>query len=489
MQIDNILIKTSNGNSYYFDEHYNQVLFIHPQLAEIIKSNISANSPKKNKNENEYYLKKYKFLKQHNYFSENETSGYKNAFLKEEHIDYLLANLDNIVFEVTEKCNLACKYCAYGNLYVSSLHREQRDLQYENIVTLISHLKNYWESHLNQSYNRVIDVGFYGGEPLINFQLIKKVVEYTKQIENDLYRFSYHLTSNGLLLNKHIDYLIENNFHLGISLDGDADNNSFRVFKNGKESFKRVFTNLKFVQEKDPDFFNSNINLLAVLHSKNNISSVYDFFLKHFNKTPRIGEVNSYGILENERDNFEKIYINYYQVLKEDTNSQSYQKIYYYDFPSGQLLTNFVEKYSGYVINNYVDPLIRPIKNEIPTGTCLPFQRKLYLNAHGEIFPCERISRNYKLGYVYNGGVKLDTKEIADLYNAFFKIANKKCRNCYTSKLCGMCIFYLNPDMGSIKCKDFMGTNKIKKLVSSLINTVEDSPNRYTEIMSKIYFR
>lgn len=66
------------------------------------------------------------------------------------------------------------------------------------------------------------------GEPLLNPQFIKEVISYLQERKSSL-KFSYTMTTNGISLDKYIDYLIEKGFDLLISLEG----NSYRVYKNG----------------------------------------------------------------------------------------------------------------------------------------------------------------------------------------------------------------------------------------------------------------
>ena len=80
--------------------------------------------------------------------------------LTEEQIFSKLVNLEQLTFEVTDACNLNCKYCGYGSLY--STH-EKRENTFMDI----------WSVHLGITSPRKIIFGFYGGEPLLNMPLIK----------------------------------------------------------------------------------------------------------------------------------------------------------------------------------------------------------------------------------------------------------------------------------------------------------------------------
>ena len=86
--------------------------------------------------------------------------------------------------------------------------------------------------------------------------------------------FIFTMTTNGVLLDKYMDYIVENNIHFSVSLDGNKSNNSYRIFHNQKPSFDIVFKNLKLFQQKHPDYFEKHVRFLSVLHKKNSIFEI-----------------------------------------------------------------------------------------------------------------------------------------------------------------------------------------------------------------------
>ena len=89
-----------------------------------------------------------------------------------------LANSKHIIFETTEKCNLRCHYCGYGEVYSTFAKRSKNELPFEKAKSFLDFMINHWNSPFNVSSNKQINISFYGGEPLMNFPFIQKVVEY-----------------------------------------------------------------------------------------------------------------------------------------------------------------------------------------------------------------------------------------------------------------------------------------------------------------------
>ena len=82
-----------------------------------------------------------------------------------------MACLRQLLIEVTDKCNLKCKYCGYGEFYSNYDRRETRNQTFDNVKVLIDYLANLWRSDYNISHNNTVTIGFYGGEPLLNMKI------------------------------------------------------------------------------------------------------------------------------------------------------------------------------------------------------------------------------------------------------------------------------------------------------------------------------
>ena len=248
-----------------------------------------------------------------------------NKYITSDYVVSALANLPQLVFEVTDACNLRCKYCAYGEFYEDYDCRENKMLSTEKAIRLIDYLAEYWNSNLNTSADKNITISFYGGEPLLNFPFIEAVV---KHIKNNVHcphrRFSFSMTTNAILLHKYMDFLQENNFHLLVSLDGNKENDGYRMDKAGHSSFERVVTNVDMLRDKYPDYFLRYVNFNAVLHNRNSVESIYRFFKEKYNKIPRIGELNNVGIRKDKLEEFNRTYKNSQESLQQ---AEHYEEI------------------------------------------------------------------------------------------------------------------------------------------------------------------
>lgn len=113
----------------------------------------------------------------------------------------------NVVFNITNKCNLACPYC-WANSSVNS----SAVMNPEEAISIAKDLCSNYDIHR---------IHFMGGEPTQNFITVKKVVNYIR----DEFNMDpiYYITTNGVLDNTKLDWLIKNNFVFTVSIDTTND--------------------------------------------------------------------------------------------------------------------------------------------------------------------------------------------------------------------------------------------------------------------------
>lgn len=156
-----------------------------------------------------------------------------------------LINLPQIVFEVTDACNLRCKYCGYAGLYEGYDKRENKKLSFAKAKNILDYLSNIWRAEHTAGILKPLTISFYGGEPLLNMGLIRQIVDYVKSINSIGKTINFNMTTNAMLLDTYADYLVDNEFRLLISIDGDEYSQGYRVDANGDNSFNRVYNNIK----------------------------------------------------------------------------------------------------------------------------------------------------------------------------------------------------------------------------------------------------
>lgn len=498
-------VLTTKKNGYFYDIKKKEYLISHPLLIYFLKKEILEKRTLKDKDLPDkiefegynfgaaqilYYFNKFRYLKEQGFFKK---SNYVSLLKREVHpkdIESQIANTKHVVFEVTDLCNLKCKYCGYGELYNDYDERVGQKMGFENIKTIFDYLLSSWDSASNRSSKQLVHIGFYGGEPLININLIEKAVRYIEGFEVTNRKFIYNMTTNAFLLDKYMDFLVQKDFQLLISLDGDKDCHSYRVTHSGQNSFHKVYQNIKLLQKEYPDYFLSNVNFNSVLHNRNSLGQIHNFIYSEFGKVPRVNPLDNSGVREDMRDDFLRTFKNIREDLANTSNVKQLLKERFIDHPSVFRLALFLHWRMNNVYREYND-LIVDISNEIrlPTGTCLPFEKKIFVTVNGKIMACERINQQYYLGKIENNKVDINFEEVARMYNTHLDYIRKQCYNCYGADRCMQCIFQLDGLNSATKCHAFHNNKIFGDIISENIGFLEENSYLFNKILKNVIIK
>ena len=145
--------------------------------------------------------------------------------------DVLNTPMSQLILIVTEDCNIRCRYCIYSDNYPHVKGYSKKNMSFEVAKKAVDAYMALHKKRVESGYRRKPMLTFYGGEPLLNFDLIKQVVDYCNEMNYDPRIF---MTTNATLMtDEMIDYIIENHIVVTFSLDGFKENNDRnRVFFN-----------------------------------------------------------------------------------------------------------------------------------------------------------------------------------------------------------------------------------------------------------------
>ncbi len=227
-------------NLVLLDENSDECIFFCPELIKFFKV-------EKNKmDEAEKLIEKMEYLDEN-----KETKCDKNS-------------LKQLTIDVVDSCNLKCKYCyalegTYGKK-VKFTSIEQMIAMYHDIC------KEYKFG--------VENICFFGGEPMLGFNTVKKFVIYVKKynLKHKLTKTKFSMITNGTLIkDEDWDFFVNNNFVLTISLDGDkATNDSMRIYKNANDSVYDKVSSLMLKNKKNNLFVFCEATLTPTFFDKYN---------------------------------------------------------------------------------------------------------------------------------------------------------------------------------------------------------------------------
>lgn len=376
--------------------------------------------------------------------------------------DYIDKKVQNVILQVTQNCNFKCRYCSFSGEGYLDRTRKNISMSWEIAKKSIDYvlLRNIECNHITFS--------FYGGEPLIEYDLIKKCIEYiTDKAYGKTLNFS--MTINGYLLNDEIiNFFIKHKVKLTFSIDGPKiihDKNR-RLLGTGEGTFDVIINNLKKIYDLDFNFFKS-ISVNAVWDLEEDYDKVLDFFNSHY----LLKELNVViEVVNSGRINTA------FTITKENLEKQS-------KFICKCILANInlidMEKNIQYkrIIDSYIkfcssfeemDNLSKEIHH---SGPCIPGYHRLFIDVNGNFLPCEKISGNsevMKIGNIYKG---FNIQKIKELLN-IGKLTENECKNCWAINLCSICPIYVD-NLDSLSRKFKLDRCSIMK--KQLIKDIKDN--------------
>lgn len=152
--------------------------------------------------------------------------------------EYLLVPTTLHIFVVSKNCNFNCIYCQAGNLNQKENYNMSKETAKKAVEIAM------------ESPSRYLTFEFQGGEPLMNFETIKYIIEYSKSISNGKY-IEYNLVSNlTLLTDEMIEFFIDNEVTICTSIDGNRElQNKNRPYKNA-DSYQETINKIKKLKER-----------------------------------------------------------------------------------------------------------------------------------------------------------------------------------------------------------------------------------------------
>jgi uncharacterized protein len=169
----------------------------------------------------------------------------------------------SLLLKLTGACNFDCTYC-----YDYDRERFKARLDLDRICTAVDFLLSKRE-HLS--------ITFHGGEPLLRFDLIQNIVNYTLGHLDQVSRVRFSIQTNGALINDEVvSFLEKHNFSVGISIDGKGEiSNRLRPTRGRSLS---AWGHVQRLFDEYPEFVSGRCGFLAVA-SKTSATSLPDFAL------------------------------------------------------------------------------------------------------------------------------------------------------------------------------------------------------------------
>lgn len=404
-----------------------------------------------------------------------------DPFTREDTLKHLKTTR-SICLEVTENCNFRCHYCSFSGGYSGNRVHSSRKMSWETAKTAI----DFYHSIRKNETEHIPSITFYGGEPLLRFDLIEKCVEYASQLKW-AYPGTIHFgfTTNASLLNEHIIRFLEaHEFGVLISLDGpEFQHDQHRVFADGRPSFEAVISKLRLLKNMtSPEYYQTNVSINCVLSPGADILATNAFFSENTDLFPNI-------IAGSVREGYEEFFKNHPADVKQEHEQRDILFKEYRDRhlrPEGFNVNDTDIKFIRALFeHDFLNIRRRGVENAVPQyktfmTTCFPGARKVFVDIDGNLHVCERVNRTYPLGNVWTG---FDHDRVTALANEFANVTSRKeCLECWAFRHCPYCFAPLLDD-GKVKppsadqCE--MNRRSLESTLRAFCNILEQRPGAF----------
>jgi uncharacterized protein len=314
-----------------------------------------------------------------------------------------------LCLHIAHDCNLACRYCfAEEGEYKG--HREL--MSYEVGKQALDFLI------ANSGKRRNLEVDFFGGEPLMNFQVVKDLVKYGRGLEeshNKKFRFT--LTTNGVLLNDDImEFANQEMSNVVLSIDGRMEiNDQMRPSRNGRGSYELIVPKFKKLAESrnQTNYYVRGTFTHNNLDFSEDVKHLADLGFKQISVEPVVAlPEEPYAIKE---EDLPKLYEEYDKLAKLMLEYKKEGK----DF-------NFFH----FMIDLSGGPCVAKRLSGCGSGT-----EYLAVTPWGDLYPCHQFvgEEQYLMGNVFEGVKTPDMVQDFKHCNVYSK---DKCRDCFAKFYC-----------------------------------------------------
>jgi uncharacterized protein len=348
-----------------------------------------------------------------------------------------------LCLHVAHTCNLNCSYCFasqgkyQGNRALMSFEVGKRAFDF-----LIE----------NSGTRRNLEVDFFGGEPLMNWDVVKQLVAYARSIEKEHNKnFRFTLTTNGILIDDEvIDFLNREMSNVVLSLDGRKEvNDHFRRDYAGNGSYDKIVPKFqKLVEAREGKnyyvrgtFTHNNVDFT------NDLFHMADLGFTELSMEPVVCPPDDpYALTE---EDMPKIFEQYEILAKEMLKRKK----------EGRPFTFY-----HYMLDLKNGPCIYKRITGCGSGT-----EYMAVTPWGELFPCHQFvgDSKYSLGNIYDG---VTNTEIQDGFRSCNAYAREECKDCWARLYCsGGCAANSYHATGSINGVYKYGCELFKKRIECAV--------------------
>lgn len=351
-----------------------------------------------------------------------QPGGFRNVAWHRSYGDYRIEieeNIQELVLQLTRRCNLNCQYCVYSGNYAHMIPHSGENMSVDNICRSI----DFYAAHSGRSAKA--SIAFYGGEPLLCQKEIQTAMDYARRVFRNK-KLEFSVSTNGILLNrKAMEWLIKNpDIIATVTMNGPFQD-KYRIDDTGRGSLACILKNFRLMKEEYPSVWDNQIQLIANISTEADIPELRSFYREKIGRNPVA-----------------------LTQIRPDMGNQIIQDIVASDIDEAPLIGKALRREYCEHSDSFLDVYFKAgislihgrelFKNNRTAyiSSCMPLTTRLYVGAEGKFNICERVSDYLTLGDIKQG---FDEEALRHIIEQVPVLVGQHCLNCWAQRLCLLC--------------------------------------------------
>ncbi len=314
-----------------------------------------------------------------------------------------------LCLHIAHDCNLACRYC----------FAEEGEYHGKRAFMSLEVGKKALDFLVDNSGNRInLEVDFFGGEPTMNWDVVKELVNYGRSLEKPHHKkFRFTLTTNGVLLNDEMmEFANKEMANIVLSIDGRKEvNDRMRPFCGGQGSYDRIVPKFQKVAESrdQMNYYVRGTYTHNNLDFSKDVLHLADLGFKQISVEPVVAKPEDWYSIQEED----------LPILKEEYDKLAVEMIKRYKEGKGFHFFHFMIDLEG-------GPCVAKRLSGCGSGT-----EYLAVTPWGDFYPCHQFvgQESFLMGNVDQGILQTDLRDEFKCCNVY---AKEKCKKCYAKFYC-----------------------------------------------------
>ncbi|WP_181995481.1 radical SAM protein [Clostridium sp. AM58-1XD] len=403
------------------------------------------------------------YLKDHGLIKETSVMKMEYRAGWEEYCRTLSCGASRLTLELTRRCNMRCSYCIYSGRY-------ERERTHQDMAMPLETAKKAVRLFAEHSTAvKAVCISFYGGEALLEFEKIRKIVSYAEKVFGDRAVY-FHIATNGAALTEEVNHWLAENRSVMVDVTVNGySHDRYRKFPDGRGSLDIIMGNLMKLKKSFPEVYSRQVNFICNYAGGRELEQLRAYYEHVLSRPPAL-------ITGIEREGGDE-YIRCLGQGREESGQEIYEKLRRaYIYEEDAFLRSLFDSEMTVIHKRSPEQLTGHMEIE---NCCFPFLTNIFVQADGRLNLCEKAPYDMDMGSVDTG---FDMAKTKGLMAEYLSVRNARCPGCWAQRFCTICFKDItadgSSDQGSMDEKCKLMRDRIRDNLALYCTAAEEAPDK-----------